>query len=65
MIFFNESALRNSATEFLAHCDSERNHQGVGHKIPLPGAEVGQTVGTIECRERLGGLLKYYHRKAA
>jgi len=21
--------------------------------------------GPIECRERLGGLLKYYHRKAA
>ena len=27
--------------------------------------EVGQTHGEFECRERLGGLLRYYHRKAA
>ena len=34
-------------------------------KIIESGAEVGQTRGEIECRERLGGLLRYYHRKAA
>ncbi len=27
--------------------------------------EVGRIAGKIECQERLGGLLKYYHRKAA
>ena len=30
-----------------------------------PGKEVGQTDGEIECHERLGGLLRYYHRSAA
>jgi len=26
---------------------------------------VGQTDGDVECHERLGGLLHYYHRTAA
>jgi hypothetical protein len=30
-----------------------------------PGAEVGQMTGEIVCRERLGGLLRYYYREAA
>jgi hypothetical protein len=30
-----------------------------------PGNEVGQVAGKIECRERLGGMLKYYQRNAA
>lgn len=29
------------------------------------GEEVGQGAGKIECRERLGGLLKYNRRNAA
>jgi putative transposase len=65
MIFFGEAALRKAVEDYLAHYHSERNHQGLDHKILQPGTEVCQTVGAIECRERLGGLLKYYHRKAA
>lgn len=65
MIFFGEQALRNAVTEFLAHYHSERNHQGLEHKIIDPGPEVGRTEGEIACRERLGGLLQYYHRAAA
>jgi hypothetical protein len=30
-----------------------------------PCGEVRQVAGKIECRKRLGGMLKYYHRKAA
>jgi hypothetical protein len=26
---------------------------------------IGSLEGTIRCKERFGGLLKYYHRKAA
>ncbi len=33
--------------------------------LAQPKEEVGQGHGEIECRERLGGLLRYYHRKAA
>jgi len=31
----------------------------------LPGEHIGEPDGEIECTERLGGLLRYYHRAAA
>ena len=65
MIFFGEGAVRNAVNEFLKHYHHERNHQGLGNTIIEPGEEVGRIDGKIECRQRLGGLLKYYHRKAA
>ena len=65
MIFFGEHSLRKAVQEFLLYYHGERNHQGLGNKVIEPGEEVGQTHGEIECRERLGGLLRYYHRKAA
>ena len=65
MIFFGETSLRNAIREFLAHYHGERNHQGLGNRILAAGAEVGRTTGQLESRERLGGLLRYYHRKAA
>jgi putative transposase len=65
MIFFSEKSLRNACNEFLAHYHGERNHQGLGNSIIEPGEEVGQHHGDIECRERLGGLLRYYYRNAA
>jgi hypothetical protein len=48
-----------------AQYHSERNHQGIGNQIIESGNEVGQAIGVIQCRERLGGMLKYYHRQAA
>ena len=65
MILFIETMLRNSIREFLLHYHGERNHQGLENRILTPGEEVGREAGTIQCRERLGGLLKYYHREAA
>ena len=65
MIFFGENSLRNAIREFLTHYHAERNHQGLENRLIEPGPEVGQTAGSIECRERLGGMLKYYYRKAA
>ncbi len=64
-MFFGECSLRNAVQEFVAHYHGERNQQGLNNKIIEPGEEVGQADGSIECRERLGGLLRYYHRKAA
>ncbi len=65
MIFFGEKSLRRTVNAYLEHYHAERNHQGLDNKIIEPGDEVGQIVGEIKCRERLGGLLKYYQRKAA
>lgn len=65
MIFFGEKTLRNAVNTYVSHYHTERNHQGLTNRIIQPGEEVGQAAGEIECRESLGGLLRYYHRKAA
>lgn len=65
MIFFGETMLRNAVYAYLAHYHTERNHQGLDNQIPEPGEEVGAVAGEIHRHERLGGLLSYYHRKAA
>jgi transposase InsO family protein len=65
-ILFGEKSLRYVLTEFLAHYHAERPHQGKGNVILFPGPRPeGAADGPIECRERLGGTLKYYERKAA
>jgi hypothetical protein len=44
----------------------ERNHQGKGNILLFPRpSSADENEGTIQCRERLGGLLKYYEREAA
>ena len=65
MIFFGEKSLRRAVTEYLCHYHTERNHQGLGNELIEPGEEVGAVAGKIECRERLGGMLRYYYRDAA
>ena len=65
LIFFGENMLRNAVRQFLEHYHTERNHQSLGNKIIEPDDGVGQTTGEIMCRERLGGMLRYYHRTAA
>jgi transposase InsO family protein len=65
MIFFGEKSLRRTVDAFLEHYHAERNHQGLDNQLIEPGDEVGQIVDNIECRERLGGLLRYYYRDAA
>ncbi|KKK80312.1 hypothetical protein LCGC14_2824740 [marine sediment metagenome] len=65
LIFFGENMLRNAVRQFLEHYHTERNHQSLDNKIIEPDDGVGQTTGEINCRERLGGILRYYHRTAA
>ncbi len=64
MIFFGEKSLRNAVSQFMDHYHRERNHQGLENQIIDPGEEVGAIAGKVECHERLGGLLRYYHRAA-
>ena len=65
MIFVGEKALQTAVVAFLSHYHKERNHQGVGNRLIETGEEVGRTAGEIVCRERLGGILRYYYRKVA
>jgi hypothetical protein len=34
-------------------------------RLFTPTDDIGQAEGEIVCRERLGGMLKYYYRRAA
>jgi transposase InsO family protein len=65
MIFFGERSLQVAVAEFLSHFHAERNHQGLGNRLIEPGEEVGRTAGAVACRERLGGMLRYYCRQTA
>ena len=65
MIFFGEKSLQNAIKQFLRHYHRERNHQGLENRLIEPGEEVGRVTGSASCRERLGGMLKYYYREAA
>ena len=64
-IFFDEKSLHAATLSYIDHYHAERNHQGVGNQLLIPGNEVNRTAGEVACRERLGGLLRYYYRKAA
>ena len=59
---FGEEGLWRAVTEHVEHYHTERNHQGLDNGILFP--DKPSDSGDIECRERLGGLLKYYNRKA-
>lgn len=65
LIFFGEGALRKAVQEFLGHYHTERKHHGLDNRVINAGEEVGRAAGKIECRQRLGGLLRYYYRDAA
>ena len=41
------------------------NDQEKGNVLLFPRATGQQREGPVRCRERLGGLLRYYHREAA
>jgi transposase InsO family protein len=67
MIFFGEASLRHAVTEYIAHHQHERPHQGKDNRLlfPLHPSDPQPRDGPIVCRERLGGLLRFYHRKEA
>ena len=64
LILFGEPALRTTLRAYLDHFHGERNHQGKDNLLLFPTHEI-PSEGVVRCRERLGGLLKFYHRAAA
>ena len=74
MIFFGRRSLESAVREYVEHYHAERNHQGLGNELIEPSDDAKFIAGKIECRQRLGGMLKrqrlggmlkYYHRRAA
>jgi len=65
MIFFGEDALRRAVREYVAHYHTKWNHEGLCNAIITPKPSPTKAVGRVRCRERLGGMRRYYHREAA
>jgi putative transposase len=67
LILFGEASLRRAIQNFIPHYHEERNHQGKGNQLLFPRAAIPVSPhhGIVQCQQRLGGLLKYYHREAA
>ena len=57
--------LRLLVGEYVEHDHRERNHQGLDNQLlQRPPPPVSLTAD-VQRRERLGGLLNFYHREAA
>ncbi len=58
-------ALRRATEGYVVHDHLERNHQGLGNVL-IDSRELDpEARGKVRCRERLGGMLRFYHREAA
>jgi len=65
LVLFGPGSLSRVLTEYSAHYHRERNHQGKGNLLLFPQTpdNSGRT-SSVECKPRLGGLLKCYERAA-
>ena len=63
MILFGEESLRRALREYGAHFHGERPHQGIGNELIHAPRESVASDEVVET-ERLGGLLRSYHRAA-
>jgi hypothetical protein len=59
-----ERHLRNAVRTFVDHYHEERPHQGLSNEI-IAAKTTSVGPGHVRCRERLGGVLKFYYRAAA
>ncbi len=60
MILFGEASLHRAISNYVSHYHQERPHQGIGNVVIDGDLQTGD--GEVVVRERLGGVLKYYHR---
>ena len=69
LLLFGEAGLRRALGEYVAHYHAERNHQGKANQLLFPSRWEAPTpaasAGLVGCEQRLGGLLKFYRRRAA
>jgi transposase InsO family protein len=60
----SERHLRTAVAEYIAHYQTERNHQGLGNELITRLPATANDAVPIMSRERLGGVLKDYYRAA-
>jgi hypothetical protein len=65
IIPFGERSLRGAMKDYVAHYHTERNHQGKNSVLLFHRSTKTNRDKRVLYRERLRGLLPYYHREAA
>ena len=65
MIFLGPASLQHAVRQYMAHYHPERNHQGLENRLPRPASVTALPHHPVQRRQRLGGMLSYYHRAAA
>ncbi len=65
IILVGERSLRRALSEYVEHYHAERNHQGKSNVLLFGRITETRRDQPVHCRERLGGLLRYYHQAAA
>jgi putative transposase len=61
---FGEKHFDYLVKEYVEHYHEERPHQGLGNRL-ITGQPPPCSFGEVQCRQRLGGLLKHFYRDAA
>jgi len=65
VILFGERSLRRALSNYVDHFHAERNHQGKVNVLLFSRDADRHRESPVRRRDRLGGLLRYYHREAA
>ena len=65
VILFGERSLRRALSEYVEHFHAERNDQRRDNMLLFSRGTGTRRDGPVRCRERLAGLLRYYHQEAA
>ncbi|MGE3110099.1 MAG: integrase core domain-containing protein [Phycisphaerales bacterium] len=63
IIPIGERHLRRVIDSYIEHYHLDRNHQGLGNRL-IDGEPSTVPAERVESRERLGGMLRSYHRAA-
>ena len=64
MILFGYGHLERCLADYSAHYNLQRPHQGLGNELITPRPGDVPSTGDVVALERLGGLLRSYHRAA-
>ena len=66
-LVFGEKHFDYLVKEYIEHYHTERPHQALGNRVVIGGTPPASldSIDTMSCRTRLGGVLKHYHRVAA
>ncbi|HEY3116660.1 MAG TPA: integrase core domain-containing protein, partial [Chloroflexota bacterium] len=65
ILVFGRQHLERVLSEWFDHYNEERPHRALNLKPPIARSDPVTSTGAVECRSRLGGLLRGYHLKPA